>query len=88
MVSHKVFGIFKIPKEYVGMVWATVLIRISLMAFEMNFSFYPITLLVVCFCRSLNVLTLDFPPTIDSPRYCHTIYFLNIYSIFLFLDNV
>lgn len=40
IVSHKVFGILKMLMEYVGIACATVLIRISLPAFEINF-FFP-----------------------------------------------
>ena len=51
------------------MTWAIVLIKTSLPAFEMNFSFHPITLLVIRSCNSLKVATFDCPPTIGSPRY-------------------
>ena len=69
IVSHKVFGILKILMEYVGIAYATVLIRISLPTFEINFSFHPINLLVIFSCRSLKVFTLDFLLAIGNPRY-------------------
>ena len=64
-VSHKAFGILKIPIVYVGMTWATILISISLPTFEIKFSFQPITFFVILSCRPLNIFTFDFPPTIE-----------------------
>ena len=52
-----------------GIAWATVFINTSLPTLEIVFSFHPITLFVICSCRSLKVFTLDFPPTIGRPRY-------------------
>ena len=51
------------------MAWATVLINTSLLAFEMCFFFHPITLLAIRSWISLKIPTLDFPPTIGSPKY-------------------
>ena len=55
--------------EYVGIACVTVLIRTSLHALEINFSFHPITFLVIFSCKSLNVFTLDFPLAIGNTRY-------------------
>lgn len=55
--------------EYVGIACASVLIRISHLAFEMNFSFHPITFLVIFSCKFLKVLTFDLPLAIGRPRY-------------------
>ena len=55
--------------EYVGIACSTLLIKISLPAFEINFSLHPITLLVIFSCKALNVFTLDFPLAIGNPRY-------------------
>ena len=46
-----------------------VLIKTSLLAFDMFFSFHPITLFNIHSWRSLKVLTFDLPPTIRSPKY-------------------
>lgn len=69
MVSHNDFGISKMPMEYVGIACTIVLIRTFLLAFEINFSFHPITFLVIFSYKSLKVFTLDFPLTIGNPRY-------------------
>ena len=63
------FGSLNILIEYVDITCATVLINISLPAFEINFSFHPIALFVIFSWRFLKVLTLDFPVAIGSPRY-------------------
>ena len=67
-MSHRAFGILKIPIVYVGMAWANVLISLSLPTFEMIFSFHPITFLVIYSCRPLNVLTFDLPSVMGKPR--------------------
>ena len=41
----------------------------SLPAFEINFSFHPVTHLAILSWRSLKVLTLFLAPTISNPRY-------------------
>ena len=51
------------------MACAIVLIKVSHPAFEINFSFHPITLFVFFSYKSLNVFTLDFPLAIGNPRY-------------------
>ena len=52
-----------------GIACATVLIKISLSAFEINFSFHPNTFLFIFSYRALKVFTLDFPATIGNLRY-------------------
>ena len=69
MLSQMEVGSLNRLKEYIGIAWATVLIRTSLPAFEIVFSFHPITLLVIFSCKSLKVLTFDLPVAIGSPRY-------------------
>ena len=67
--SHTFLGILKMLIVYVGITWTTILIKTSLPAFEIVFSFHPITLFVILSSSSLKVLTFDFPPTMGSPRY-------------------
>ena len=69
MESHSALGILNIPIGYVKIAWATVFIRISLLALEIYFSFHPNTLFVIFSPKSLKVLTFDFPPTIGRPKY-------------------
>ena len=57
--SHRDFGSMKRLIVYVGMACATVLINISLPALEINFSFHPMTRLVIRFCISLKVVILS-----------------------------
>ena len=54
---------------YVGIAWAIVLIKISLPALEINFSFHLMTLLVIRSYNSLKVFTFDFPCAFGRPRY-------------------
>lgn len=69
MSSHQVFGILKMPIVYVRIACTTVLISIFHLAFEINFSFHPITHLVIFSLSPLKALTLDFPTTTGKPRY-------------------
>lgn len=69
IVSHKAFGILKMLMEHVGIACTTVLIRTSLPAFEIKFSFHPITFLVIFSYKPLKVFTLDFPLAFSNPRY-------------------
>ena len=69
MVSHWALGVLNIPIVYVRIAWATVLIRISLLALKIYFSFHPTTLLVIFSPRSLKVLIFAFPPIIGRPKY-------------------
>ena len=69
MLSHVDLGNLKMLMAYVGIACAIVLIRTSRPAFEMNFSFHPITHFVIFSCRSLKVATFDFPLAIGKPRY-------------------
>ena len=52
--SHIALGILKMLIEYVGIAWAIVLIRTSLPALEIFFSFHPITLLKTLFLEILE----------------------------------
>ena len=73
------------------MAWAMVLIKISRPALDINFSFHPITLLVIFSWSSLKVLTFDFPLAIDKPRYfsqSDIIIAPNIYYIALFTSSL
>ena len=69
MLSQMEDGSLNRLMEYVGIAWATVLIRTSLPAFEIVFSFHPMTLLVIFSCKSLKVLTFDLPVAFGNPRY-------------------
>ena len=69
MLSHVDLGNLKMLMAYVGIACAIVLIRTSRPAFEMNFSFHPITHFVIFSCRILKVATFDFPLAIGKPRY-------------------
>ena len=69
MVSHMDLGSLKRLMAYVGISCATVLIRTSWPTFDINFSFHPITCLVIFSCKSLKVLTFDLPLVIGRPRY-------------------
>lgn len=69
MLSHVDLGNLKMLMAYVRIACATVLIRISRPAFEINFSFHPMTHFVTFSCRSLKVVTFDFPLAIGKPRY-------------------
>ena len=51
------------------MAWATVLINISHLAFDINYSFHPITQFVIFSCSSLKVFTFDLPLLIGKPKY-------------------
>ena len=66
---HMEFGNLKRLIEYVGIACATVWISISRPAFEMIFSFHPLTLLVIFSSRYLKVLTFNLPLAIGNPRY-------------------
>ena len=68
MLSHVDLGNLKMLMAYVGIACATILIRTFQLAFEMNFSFQPISRFVTFSCRSLKVVTFDFPLAIGKPR--------------------
>ena len=52
-----------------GIAWTTNLIKVSLPAFDISFSFHPISFFVIYSWISLKVPTFDFPPTMGKPRY-------------------
>ena len=85
--------------EYVGIVCATVLMRISCATFEINFSFHPNTLFVIFSWSSLKVPTFDFPLGIGRPKcFSHSdiirapnicwMSFLTSHLVFLLKNNV
>ena len=69
ILSQIDFGSLNNLIEYVGIACATILIRISRPALEINFSFHPITCLVIFSWSSLKVFILDLPQVISKPRY-------------------
>ena len=98
ILLHMEFGNLKRLMEYVGIACATVWISISRPVFEMNFSFHPLTLLVIFSCSYLKVLTFDLPLAIGNPRYlsqsvitlapsnCHIVYLISG-LVFLLKNN-
>ena len=60
MLSHMDLSNLNRLVEYLGIACATILIKISWPALDMNFSFHPITRFVIFSCRSLKVLTFEY----------------------------
>ena len=61
MESHMDLGSLKRLIAYVGIAYATVFIRTSRPAFDINFSFHPNTRLRIFSSNSLKVFSLDLP---------------------------
>lgn len=85
ILLQRPFGSLNRLIEYIDMASTTDLIRTSLPAFKMNFSFQLVTHLAILSRSPLKVFTLFLPPTIDKPKYflnCVTIWALSILRIF------
>ena len=57
--------------EYVGIACANIFIKTSHPAFDMNFSFHPITHVVIFSSKSLKMSTLDFLVAIEGQGTYH-----------------
>ena len=69
MESHMDLGSLKRFMAYMGIACATVFIRTSRPAFDINFSFHPNIWLRIFSSNSLKVFTFDLPQVIGRPRY-------------------
>lgn len=66
---HRLLGSNKQLTMYVGIVWATALIRISFLALVKDFSFQPFNLLATFSLTIVNTCFFDLPTTVERPKY-------------------
>jgi len=68
-IEHSFFGSWKTLIQYVGISWITVFIKISLPAWDKNFSFQPSTFFRTRLWIPSKVLILDRPTKAGKPKY-------------------